>query len=173
MKDKSKIYAIILTVLVIIVLIISFVSSNEKNNTNDKLLIVTNYSEFYTVNSCLYRTMTLISSKDKDNLMLLLNQKYKKDNNITQNNILTLFSEIPENSTFVSREMYYQKISDTLVKYYVKGYIEKNQIYDDENIEITNDEYVYFIVYLDSSRSIFSIEPYDGKLFRMGDGNGI
>ena len=52
MKDKSKLTAIILVVLVIIVVIVtSFYNKNDKINENE-ISIVTNYSNFYTVNSC-------------------------------------------------------------------------------------------------------------------------
>ena len=169
MKDKSKLIAIILVIITIIVLVISYFFSNKDVNNDEKINIVTNSSNFYTVNSCLYRVITYASSKDKDSLYLILSDKYKKNNNITKENVLELFSNIDEYSTFVSEKMYYSQIEETLTKYYVEGRIEKNEIYDDIITNNLNYNKVYFIVYLDSKNKIFSIEPYDGKVFIEGD----
>ena len=60
MKDNSKYIAIGLAILAIIVVIISLVTGNDKKKTNSAPVIVTNASNFYTVNSCLYRTITYL-----------------------------------------------------------------------------------------------------------------
>ena len=65
--------------------------------------------------------------------------------------------------------MYYEKLSDTLEKYYVEGYVDKNRIFDDEELAIKDHESLYFIVYLDSSNGIFSVEPYNGEIFELGE----
>lgn len=171
MKDKSKLTAIILVFLVIIVVTISFITKNNEKSKSNDINIVTNASNFYTVNSCLYRTITYISSKDTNSLLLLIPESYKKENKITKDNVLDLFFETDITSTFVSEKMYYEVISNNLTKYYVKGYVEENKIYDDELLVKEEHDSVYFIVYLDSSESIFSIEPYDGKIFKEGDLN--
>ncbi len=172
MEDKSKLTAIILSLLAIIVVIVSLVTKNinDKDAHND-ILIVTNASNFYTVNSCLYRTVTYITSKDIKSLMLLLNDDYKEKNGINEDNVLDVFPDINATSTFVSEKMYYSELSDDITKYYVHGYIEENQIYDDETLVDMNHNSVYFVVYLNTEENIFSIEPYDGKIFVEGDLN--
>lgn len=170
MKDKSKLLIIGLVALTLIVVILSFVfNRNNDNKGENKINIVTNYSNFYTVNSCLYRLITHVTSKDSESLILLLNDNYKKENNITKDSVLGLFSNIDTDSTFVSRKMYYEKINQNITKYYVKGYVEKNQLFDFEEIVQTNKTDMYFIVYLDSLNKTFSIELYDGKIFLEGD----
>lgn len=171
MKDKSKLTAIILVIITILVVVISAILKKEEKTDEFKINIVTNYSNFYTVNSCLYRTITYITSNDRESLLLILDDKYEKENNINENNILDIFGDIKENSTFVSEKMYYQKINDNIMKYYVYGYIEENAIADDEFTIESQKDYRYFIVYLDTNNKTFSIEPYSGEVFIGGDKN--
>ena len=169
MKDNSKYVAIILAILAIIAVIISLSVKNDTKKSEYEPLVVTNPSNFYTVNSCLYRVITYLSDKDLNSLSLVIDDNYKKNNNVTKENILDLFFEVEANSTFVSEKMYYETINSNLIKYYVKGHIEINQIMDDVPLEDKNYDYVYFIVYLNTSNKLFSIEPYDGKIFKVGD----
>ncbi len=169
MKDNSKYVAIVLAILAVIVIIISLIGETNTEKSNYDTLIVTNPSNFYTVNSCLYRVITYLSEKDTDSLNLVVNDNYKKNNNVTKKNILDLFSDVDPNSTFVSEKMYYETINSNLTKYYVKGHIEANQILDDVILEDKNYDSVYFIVYLNTSNNLFSIEPYDGEIFKVGD----
>ena len=171
MKDKTKLTAIILAILAIIVVIINLLPKEEKENKKSEPIIVSNYSNFYTVNSCLYRVTTYVSAQDKDSLFLLLSDDYKDQNKIKKDNVLDLFFETSESSTFVSEKMFYETLDENLLKFYVKGYVAENQILDDELLSSIDKEYVYFIVYLDFSENIFSVEPYDGEIFKEGDTN--
>lgn len=172
MKDKSKLIAIILVVITILVVILTNIFNKDEEQKENKIEIVTNYSNFYTVDSCLYRTITYIASKDSESLLSILSDKYKKENNIDSNNILSLFSSIEEDSIFMSKKMYYEKINSNITKFYVYGQVEKNQILDDE-LTLKN-SYIdqYFIVYLDTTNKTFSVEPYDGNIFIGGENNG-
>lgn len=171
MKDKSKLTAVILVVLTILVVVLTYIFDKDKEQNKNEIKIVTNYSNFYTVNSCLYRTITHISTSDKKSLLLLLDNNYKKENKIDESNVLDLFSNVDVDSTFVSRKMYYEILNNNITKYYVYGYVEKNQISDDEIINKKENKEMYFIVYLDSTNKTFSIEPYNGDIFIGGDKN--
>ena len=171
MKDKSKLVAIILVIITILVVVLTNLLNKDGEQKENKIEIVTNYSNFYTVDSCLYRTITYIASRDNQSLLSVISDNYKKENNIDTNNVLNVFSEIEEDSIFISKKMYYEKINNNITKYYVYGHTEKNQILDDE---ITlNNEYKeqYFIVYLDTTNKTFAIEPYSGELFIGGEIN--
>lgn len=170
MKDNSKIVTILLAIIAIVVVVISLLTKTNDQEKNS-ISIVTNASEFYTVTSCLYRTVNYALIDDRDNLLLLLNQEYKKENKVTKNNVLELFNNLKTGNTFVSEKMYYEILDKNLTKYYVSGHVESNEIYDDEILEKNEYNQVYFIVYLDSSNNIFSIEPYDGKIFKEGVAN--
>lgn len=171
MKDKSKILALILGVLALIIVVTSFFNTKKENYVPSKISIVKNYSNFYTVESCLYRTITYLSAKDKDSIYLLLNDNYKKNNNIAKDDILNLFDEVDEDSNFISKKMYYQKTNENIFKYYVYGQVEKEQLYDDEILDEAIKKDMYFIVYLDTLNQTFSIEPYNGDIFNGGEFN--
>ena len=172
MKDKSKLIAIVLAIAAISVIVLSNFFDDKENKTHDPdTYIVTNYSNFYTVNSCLYRVITYLGSKDAANMMLVLNDEYKQNNNVKQENVLDLFPNVEESSTFVSTKMYYETLSSNITKYYVKGYIEKNVLSDLNSNNLEKEE-MYFIIYLDSESQLFSIEPYSGELFIGGEQNG-
>lgn len=171
MKDKSKLIAIILVVITILVVVLTNIFNKEKEETQTKIEIVTNYSNFYTVDSCLYRTITYVSSNDKESLLSILSSGYKKENNIDESNVLNLFDEIDENSIFVSKKMYFEQINENITKYYVYGQVKENHILDDELMTEDNYKEKYFIVYLDTLNKTFAIEPYDGNLFIGGENN--
>ena len=174
MKDKSKLTAIILVIITLVVVISSFIFDN-KNSVDEtgKIKIVTNYSNFYTVNSCVYRAINYISSNNKENLLLILNDSYKKEKKINETNILNVFESIGENSTFVPKKMYYQEINENITKYYVYGNVQQNQIFDDGYTNKLDYKEMYLIVYLDTNNKTFSIEPYSKELFTNigGDNN--
>ena len=171
MKDKSKLVAIILVIITILVVVFTNLFNKEEQKKENEIEIVTNYSNFYTVDSCLYRTITYVASKDTESLLSILSDSYKKENNIDANNILSLFGEIEEDSIFVSKKMYFEQISNNITKYYVYGHIKKNQILDDE-LTIQDDyREKYFIVYLDTENKTFAIEPYNGDVFIGGENN--
>ena len=65
MKEKnSKLLAIILSVLTITVVVISVFLIKKDNDADMNLLTVNNASEFFTVNSCLYRITNYVYKKD-------------------------------------------------------------------------------------------------------------
>lgn len=172
MKDKSKLVAIFLAVTAILVVVISSILGNvKKEELNNKKYIVTNYSNFYTVNSCLYRVITYLASQNANNMMLVLNEKYKEKNNVTESDVLNLFPQVEPSSNFVSIKMYYENISKNIKKYYVEGYIKKNQLIDGTDTNNEDQALVYFIVYLDYENKVFSIEPYSGDIFMDGELN--
>lgn len=171
MKDKSKLIAIILVVITILVVVLTNIFNKDEQQKDNKIEIVTNYSNFYTVDSCLYRTITYIASKDSESLLSVISNNYKKENNINVNNVLNIFSAIEEDSIFISKKMYYEKINNNITKYYVFGHVEKNQIVDDEIALEKEYENQYFIVYLDTTNKTFAIEPYSGELFIGGEIN--
>ena len=171
MKDKSKLIAIILVIITIVVVALSTIFNKKDESIENKQTIVTNYSNFYTVNSCLYRVTTYIASENKKDLMLVLSEDYKKKNKVNEENILDLFPKIEQGSTFISEKMYYEDIDSNIKKYYVKGYIESNQLVEMKDSYNLEKNQVYFIVYLDTENKIFSIEPYNGDIFMDGETN--
>ncbi len=171
MKDRTKLFAIILVIVTILVVVLTYIFSNNDKKDENRINIVTNYSNFYTVNSCLYRTITYISNKDSKNLLLLINPSYAKKNNINESNVVSLFNDIPANSSFASKKMYYEEISKNIIKYYVYGVVIEDNLYEDFEVRDKVSYPMYFIVYINRDKGIFSIEPYSGELFINGDKN--
>lgn len=172
MKDNnSKIIAILLAIVTIVVVLISLFLSNSKKDDDSDVAIVNSASQFFTVNSCLYRVTNYIYKKNTDGLIKVLNSKYKKDNKINKDNILEIFPNITQDSIFVSKKMYYKELTKDIIKYYVYGEIKPNILHDYTEVEESDIKKVYFIVILDSTRQLFSVEPYDGKIFTDGDAN--
>ena len=58
-KDNSKIIAILLATLAIVVIIVSF-TFKKTEEQKEELTILKNPSQFFTVNSCIYRVTTYI-----------------------------------------------------------------------------------------------------------------
>ena len=137
--NKKSIFLIIGLFLVAIGVLVysTFFANKEEENKND-IKIVTNYSEFYTVNSCLYRVITYLHSSDSDTMLLLLPDKYKKSNKINKSNVLDQFTKVTEDSTFTSKKMYYQKVNDNIKKYYVYGTIDANNFLQSSSVFNSN-----------------------------------
>ena len=170
-EERKKLYlAIVLVIITIIVIIISF-TTTQSSDTKHNISILKQPSEFFTVNSCLYRTISYVSNKDTDSLLKVLNDSYKKKNKINANNILKVFPSTNGETTFVSKKMYYEKINNKVKKYYVRGIIKSNTIHDFSKVEKEEEKNIYFIVILDTKKQVFSIEPYNGEIFMDGDKN--
>ena len=169
----KKGYITLLVIVTICVLIFGIISNINKNNDEEKneISVVTNYSEFYTVDNCINRFVTALSSKDTDSLLKQLTSSYKKENNIDENSVITVLGNI-EATSFNTEAMYYETENDNVNKYYVKGTLIKEAL--DANMNINKQELktYYLIVYLDNKKDTFSVEPYDGKIFIEGDIDG-
>lgn len=162
---KKNIYVVLLVILTVIVIGFTiFNSLNKKETKEEKIEIVTNYTEFYTVDSCANRFVNNIMIQDKDSMMKQLNKNYIDENNVTIDNIFDYIEEI--NATnYKTKTVYYEKINDNVTKYYVKGILIKENF--DDNMNVVSDTQLdyYLIIYIDNDSDTFSVEPYDGKLF--------
>lgn len=165
-QTKSIIPIIILVVFTVGVVIYSNIDKNKKEEM--PIEIVVDYSDYYTVNSCLNNVINYITSENADNLYLLITEDYKKDKNITKENVLSFFKKMSGSHIFVAKKMYYQAVDEDITKYYVFGYA-KSDDFSESYIEIDESNSMYFIVYLDSNEGIYSIEPYDGAIFIEGE----
>lgn len=170
MNNKGKI--IILVLITVLVVSISYIlSRREEEKVNSDYSVVSNYNTFFTVDYCAGKYISHLSNKDINSLLLMLNENYKKENKINEDNIFEYIDELNNKQyLFSSRKMYEENLSDSVVKYYVKGYIAEDVLFEGDYIAPRKIEY-YLIVYLDHDNQTFSIEPYNGKIFK-GDNNG-
>lgn len=134
-------------------------SSDVSNSKNYE--IVSNYGDFYTVNSCVYRYLTYVQSSNTSALLKVLDDDYVSKNGINSANIYNYLTKYDGNVNFSSQKMYVEKVSKNIYKYYVYGYVEK------DIMDSFPEKYdAYFIVILDKKENIFTIEPYNGEIFR-------
>lgn len=161
MKNKENLKVIIVVIITLVVVIGTVIYNNLKEKDNIELSIVTNYSEFFTVNSCIDRAINYVIDKETKNLILLTNDTYKKKNSINQSNILSIYPNLDDDCSFSAKDMYYEKVNENVTKYYVYGELITSYEY-----KFISEE--YFIVYLDREKGLFSIEPYKGDVFKGG-----
>lgn len=162
-EKNQKVLAIILAIAVIVLGVykLFFNKSNNKDKLDTGTIsIVTDSNRFYTVAGCINKYYAYLSSNDKDKLLILLSDDYKKQNSITADNIYSYIDKMDNFYTFSPNLMYYQRLSENTYKYYVYGSLQGSYINFDEN-----DKDVYMIVILDESNTTFAIEPYDGEIF--------
>lgn len=162
-NENNKLLIIIFIALVIILLLVYyFKEKNEDKNYYTAPEVVTNNSNFYTVSSCVSKYISYLYSKDVDNLLVLLNQKYIDKFNIDSNNIFDYIQPLSSYQTFKAKKMYFSQVDKHIYKYYVYGVLEEEYI--DSIGKYVSDLYV--IVYLNEDGMTFSIEPYDGEMFK-------
>lgn len=165
MKKKDYILLVICVSIALITLLlvnIGKVNINIGNNKETKkTTLLKDYSRFLTLESCVYRYVNYLQSKDIDSLLKVLDKEYVDKNLIDENNIFTYLDNLDGIYSFVAKKIYYEKMNDNLIKYYIYG-----QIIED-NINAYNSNVIdrYYIVYLDTNNRIFSISPYDGAIF--------
>lgn len=165
MKKNNIILVIILVLLFAVALTLVYLEKRDGKDAlvteNKKVSVLKNYNEFYTVNSCVYRYLTYVQSRNSDSLLKVLDDSFVKNNNINSTNVLNFINVYEENINFNSRKMFYEKVNSHITKYYVYGYVEKD-IIDDDPLRYE----AYYIVNLDSKNKVFSIMPYSGELFK-------
>lgn len=165
-KNLKKLW--IISIFVILVLFSMYLvfskedkSPNVESSNQEKYSLVQNYNDFWTVDSCIYRFLTYVQGSNSDALMKVLSENYINNNNITTSNVLSKLNIISGNINFSSQKMFVEEVNKNISKYYVFGFLERD-IMDDFPQKYDT----YYIVILDKNEKIFSIEPYDGKIFR-------
>lgn len=167
MKEKNLKKIWLLSIFIILALFLIFLLKNNNDTADNdslekiKYTIVSDYNRFYTVNSCVYRYLTYLQSKDTKSLIKILDEEFIVENQITKNNILNFLTIYEGNLNFNSRKMFEEKINENITKYYVYGYVEIDVM---DSFPERND--AYYIVVLDSKNKIFSIQPYNGEIFK-------
>lgn len=161
-EKNKKILAVVLVIILVVFGIYNlfFKKGKEEKIDTETIAVVKDNDRFYTVSSCVSKYLTYLSSSDTNNLYLLLNENYKKENNITKDNIYNYIGNIEGNISFNPRKMFEQRLSKNIYKYYVKGYIQK-----DTFDQIGEKEIYYIIVIMNQSNLTFSIMPYNGEMF--------
>lgn len=167
MKLKKHDYILIIICVIVVVITFLIVGSGNSNNNENKLnqrnnyILLNDYSRFFTLESCVYKYIVYLQSRDSDSLLKLLNPEYVKKNSITQDNIFDFLGYLDGMFTFKAKEIYYEKISNNVIKYYIYGQVIQEMI--DTFSSVGTDK--YFVVQLDTKNMTYTIEPSDSTLF--------
>ncbi|MDD4187620.1 MAG: hypothetical protein PHX04_02515 [Bacilli bacterium] len=161
--NKKNIVLIIVLILIVIIglMLHDYRNQDITGKNNDKIVLVKDYSRFFTVSNAGNKYINYLQKEDKEKLFLLLSESYISVNNITKDNILDKLTLLkPGNYTFEARMMYQEYLTSDIIRYYIKG---------DLSLEIM-DEYqrpsdYYLIIQMDEEKNIFDVTPYDGKIF--------
>ena len=128
---------------------------NEKTNKEENpIQKVKERNNFYTVSACVDKYLSYLYGKDIDVLYNYLDIEYIEKEGITKNNILEKIGKIETYKIFTAKEMYEQKITDSITKYYAYGAI-KDEMEDGEALE----EDFYITIKIDSQNGSFSVFP--------------
>ena len=165
-KDNKVILLIIFVLLVFAGLALyNYRNSNNSNEEvikeNEEYKLLNDYSRFFTVNSCVYKYIQYLQKEDFDSLFKVLDNDFVNNANISSNNIYNYLPNISDGIyNFVSKKIYYTKVNDSYITYYVYGYMVE-ELMDSVGVK----EYYTYKVNLDTSNQTFSIAPYNGDLF--------
>jgi len=164
----KKIRIFIVTLIIILVLMLGFIgilknrTENEVNNNvpieeKAKIIKVDNVSMFFTVENCINKYLTYLYSKDTEIVFNLLDESYKKEFDISKENVIQYVEDLNGIYTFSAKDMYYEKNGD-IQKYYVTG-----EITADGLVEVVSEaSSIKFniTVILDMSNKTFTVIPY-------------
>lgn len=159
-RDKIILLVLILGVLIVgVSKIVDRFKSKESIDTS--IVVVTDKNKFFIVASCIDKLIEYTKIDDSASVLKMFNEKYIKDNSITESNVLTYLPDFNDYQIFSARHMYQQQLSSDVYKYYVYGY------YRDELMTgVGPKQNLYLIVYLYTNDMTFSIEPYSGEIFK-------
>lgn len=156
---KYKDYIIIIIILsLIFISILVLTSFNKEDNSIDTKKVTykleNDYNNFFTVNGCITKYVEYLSKKDTTKLLQVLDKEYVKNNNINIDNIYSILPNLEEGMYSFNSKMMYRDNGDTIVNYYVYGYLNK-EIMD----SVLNKEDKYYMVKLDKNNMVYSIKP--------------
>lgn len=162
-KRDNNIFLIIICILLLFIIVLLFLNDKDedymKKEEKLKYSLVSDYSVFFTINSCVYKYVNFISNKQTDDLLQILDSKYIEKNNINNKNLYNYVNQLDGIYTFKTKKIYYEEKNKN--QYYVYGYLIKESIDG-----ITDKQDYYLIINLNTRKQLFSIVPYDGELFK-------
>lgn len=112
--------------------------------------IVKDETRYYTVSNAISKYASYINAKDKESILTILDDDYKKNNNINDDNVLDIVGNFDKNISIMPSYMCSRKRNDKITQYIFNA-----SINDTKGEQITTKNYS---VYLDSENMIFSVE---------------
>lgn len=161
-KTSFKIFIFGLTISILIFVGLFIYSLNSDKEYKIAVEYVNNPIMFFTVESCVNKYVTFLSSGDSEAVYNIMDKKYIKENNITINNALANNINLNGIYSFSSKAML-EDINEKY-KYYVRGYLIKEEM--DVSFENSEKKEYELIVKLDVENNTYSIIPVEvGEYF--------
>ncbi len=136
------------------------IPNQEKNLLNKEMGILDDYDEFFTVSNIINNYYEVLSSKNANDLLNLLDEDYKTELGIQSYNVLTILGNDYNGVTFTPWEIYYNK--DSVITYYfINGYIEEVNYVDDSSIY---KESVNFLVIVNKQTKNYALRPLNDNI---------
>ena len=164
--NKSNIKILLVLLLFFSILgIFLYVFSGKKGNDVDsteynEIELVNNPSVFFSVALNINKFCEYLNENNNISAYNVLDVDFTTTNSINIDNILEKYGSEYENVTFSGKEIYVVSNKE-LYKYYVKGYLKKEQM--DEYPKIQSE--VYYILNYNIDKSVFSIEIIDKEIY--------
>jgi len=144
------------------IIVINIRNPKTEKPVPSKIILLDNYSRFFTVSNCAQSYINYLAKKDANTLNLLLSEDYKIQNNINQNNVLNKLELLTGSDySFSARKIYKEDLSKAIVKYYIYGYLRETMM--DQYVKPTD---YYLVIIMDTKHFTYSVIPDDGTLFK-------
>lgn len=119
-------------------------------NGDYKFKIVKDETRYYTVANAMTKYSSYINSKDSENVLTILDENFKKSNNVNKDNVLEKVGNFDKTISIIPSYMCSRKKSENVTQY-----IFSSTINDIKGEAITKKNYS---VYLDASNMTYSVE---------------
>ncbi len=170
-KNKKKVLIIISVILVFIILLailLSILLKDDDNSSNanqgdikenikTEITILKDDTTFFTIQKYINNYYELLTNKDTDSLMDILDPDYIAIKNINTSNLYKIIYSDYEEVTFVPKKVYYNPGS-TLTYYFIEGYIINIPFLDEE---VSYNDMIDFILIVDESTKNYKIVPLE------------
>ena len=159
--DQRKVLLIWLFIGIFLV-ILFFVISNihggfnilKKDERDKSYKIVKDYNKYYTVINIVDKYYSALNYDYSKNLVEMLNEDYKNENNITVDNVISKLKKGSINVTYQGGLMCKKSLHTGIISYYISG-----EEVGSNTGEILGDK--YFEVLLDENNMTFNIKEID------------
>lgn len=136
MKRKQE---IVLTLILVIIILITFFIFKPKNKENidkkeNKIVNVSSYNEFFTISGSIDKFMSFYTMKDKENLLILFDKKYKEENNIDEDNVISHLNVLDSANNYETTEITKLETTNETI-YYLNGNLTKLGLDSEEFIK--------------------------------------
>ena len=146
----------------ILVLILFFANKHiqemKKDPVDKSYIKVEDYSRYYTISNILDKYYTALSNRNYSSVYTMLSDDYKKNNDITEQNVQTKIKTYDVRTTYQGGLMCRKRLGKGHTSFYVSGTVTASNQY-----KVFED--AYYEVFLDENNMTFSITEIDASTF--------